>query len=151
MKSTQELSDAIVDWAVALIPEIEGTYAFAADRKDQALPDLAVEPTRMETILGADPRFPWANIEQIQLKVNSFNLLVMVEPDPPEEASTLLTSIADRVLAALVADPGFGGLALASPYATATMDPPFVQFDDGTRGRLCTIGFAVAQPTEEDE
>jgi hypothetical protein len=151
MTNIAELSDLLVEWAVATVPDLLGAYDHAPERKTQPLPDIGVEVATTAIVTDADPRFPHLNIQQFILKVYTFNLHLMVNPDPPETAAEQLSGFADALMDAVINDltlgmrlaPFYG---TASPAVSASFDPPFIRFDDGTEGRHCVVTINIGEP-----
>ncbi len=152
MRSTQSLADSLVAWAVATVPTILGTYAHPHAEKTQALPDLAAEIITSRALRADDENFPYLGVEQFMLRVHQFRLMFVVEPDNALVATQQLETIIDALTTSMISDHSLGGrVPSTSPLSEATYDPPFIEFADGTRGRLATLEILVADTIDEEE
>lgn len=139
---------AAVDWARAVLPELTGGYAYVTDQKSQALPDVMGELQDSRVALS-DPAFPRLNIQQAAIRVYRLTLSFMVENLDPAAAAADLRDFADRLGVSLMVDGTLSGRVLAaSPLATFDFARPFVEYEDGTRGREMTMNLAVAELVE---
>ena len=151
MLSTEIIAERVADWLREILPELNEAYDHAAERKTAPLPDAAVEITDIE-IRERDDRFPLFNFQNVTVKSYQYDVLLMVDPADPEAASDLLASFADRILAAIAADQTLGARVPAVALgARITFNPPFVRFDDGTKGRLATARIVVGEPIPIEE
>ena len=82
------------------------------------------------------------------LRVFDFNLMFLVEPEPADVATKQLEEFVDTMTAAILADPSMGELlpnVALSPVFDTSFTPPFVEFEDGTRGRIATMELKVGE------
>lgn len=148
--TTEQTAEALVAWVLEVVPEMQGSYDHPTDRKDQPLPDVAVEFESIE--IGGGDEFSEFDIQQVAMRVRRANVLLMVDTEPAEAASDQLTDFIDRLMENGLSDRTLGGRVLrVSATMRASMTPPFVEFDDGTKGRLATLTIAVADVVEIDE
>lgn len=149
MTDAADVAAAIVDWVMETVPDLAGAYDYAAEKRDEPLPDVACEVTD-EAVVPNPPQLMPAvpGIDQTPLfHVLGADLLLVVDPDPPREAAQALNGYVRSLAVSLLPE----GKRLASglfisPLFTAGYRPPFVEFDDGQRGRLATVRLTVAEP-----
>jgi hypothetical protein len=144
-----QVADALVAWAIDTLPDLQGTYDHDPDSKTQPLPDLAASVASEET-RASDPTLglPIADlgIEQATLHSLRASLLLMVDPGDAGAATEQLQSFVRDLRKAVEADRTLGGRVPAvSPYIQASYEPPFVEFDDGTKGRAATFLLVIAE------
>ena len=148
MDATQ-VADALVEWAIEILPDLKGTYDHDPDSKTQPLPDLAASVASEETRAN-DPTLglPFADlgIEQATLHSLRASLLLMVDPEDAGAATEQLQGFVAALAASVGADPTLGGRVPAvSPFWQASYEPPFVEFDDGTKGRAATFSLVITE------
>jgi hypothetical protein len=154
MIATVDLAQALEDWAVATLPDLQGSYDFPTAEKTQPLPDVAIEVNTSTTEMSAaDPSLQTVfGIEQVIMRTWTVNLLLMVPPEPGDVASEQLANFIDALQGSLISDSTLGGrVPWASKESRASLTPPFVQFDDGTRGRAATLELTVGEPIPYEE
>lgn len=154
MRSDQDFAEAILAWVVEACADIEGPggsvgivgqYDHAVSGKDQGLPDAVVEIERSATA-REDERFPYAQLQQVLLRIAEAEVSVMVENTDPGEAAHFLRAVSTRLQEQALADATLGGrVFLTSDQIEADYMPQFVQYDDGTVGRQVTVRIAVAE------
>lgn len=142
--ATKDLAAAIADWAVTAAPALAEAYAYPpADRG--RLPDVAVLITDAN-VLPADSWF--GSRGHHLLRRFTVELLLVVDPDPVDQATDALTDIADALTESVLEDRTMDGR-LAAPGASPMVtfqsapDPAEVQFEDGTLGRVGRFGLTV--------
>ncbi len=147
-----ECAVAVVAWARAVVPELTQGRSWVSAQKS-GLPDVMGDVAE-KSIVMEDDRFPHLGIEQAALRVFEVELAFMVDkavgdPDSSaDEKETLKLREFGRLLeVSLLSDGTLGGrVFMASPIATFNYRLPFVQYQDGTRGRQMTLSLAVAEP-----
>jgi hypothetical protein len=142
-----DIGDKLIAWADGVLPELQGTYSHAPDRKDQPFPDIAAE--LIEIGYTEAPAADVPDIQQIQQarvhQVSRWELILVVDPDPADEADTTLKDFTGRMAAAALADRTLGGrVTQIGKDFSFSFRPAFVEFDDGSRGRAATMNLAVA-------
>jgi hypothetical protein len=151
MLSIQAISEALRDWAMTTCPELNQVYAVPPEQRTEPLPDAAAESQNVETFFEHE-QFPQFRIQQVMLRVHEFNLLLVVPPDPPDTATNLLTGFIDTLTERILSDVSLGGRVPAVALTfRASMVPPFVEFEDKTRGRLATLTLLVADTIDPEE
>lgn len=148
MNTTEEIADAIVAWTRTKIPAIETAYAYAADEKTGLLPDVAAETQKISLQRADTQNFPDSGIEQVLLRVFDFHLIFLVEPEPADNATKQLEEFVDTITDAILADPSMEEAlpnVSLSPLFDASFTPPFVEFEDSTRGRIATMELKVGE------
>lgn len=153
MSNTGDISAAIIDWAVLVLPELTGSgYDYATDERYKGLPDVACEITgwALQDFPGADRRL--AQLQQIQqsrMKLYDVEVIIAVPPDPADEAEAALKDLTDRLTDDYIKNANMRGMvAHASGTVRVAFRPPYVEFDDGTRARIATVYLQVGQQVE---
>jgi hypothetical protein len=148
MNGTQEIADAIIAWTRSKLETIQTGYAFPADIKTGDLPDVAAEIQHISLQRASPENFPVGGVEQVLLRVYDFHLIFLVEPEPADTATKQLEAFVDTMTQQIVADPAMEealpGIALSILFS-ASFTPPFVEFEDGTRGRIATMELKVGE------
>lgn len=148
MDSTQ-LADALIDWALKTCPTLEGSYDHDPDSKTQPLPDVAAfvgteGDAESDATLGLD--IALQGLEQATVHWMRATLMLMVDPEDAGGATEQLQGFVRDLATSLRADRTLGGrVPAASPIWQASYEPPFVEFDDGTKGRAATFSLAIAE------
>lgn len=154
MMTTAELATALEEWAIAELPDIKGSYDFPTAEKTQPLPDVAIEVDGVNTSLNPPDASLEAMfaIQQTAMRTWVVRLLLMVKPEPGDVASQQLAGFVDKLQASLMSDGTLGGrVSWTSKETRGSFTPPFVQFDDGTRGRAATLEITVGEPIPYEE
>lgn len=152
--TTQEMATALESWAVAMLPDLQGSYDYATPEKTQPLPDVGIELDNTTVTLNPpDPTLEQLfAIQQAMMRLWTVRVMLMVEPDPADVASSKLADYIDTLIASATADSTLGErVSWVSKEMRGSFSPPFVQFDDGTRGRAATLELTVGEliPYEE--
>lgn len=146
MKQTKEVTQDLVDWAAGLVNLDDNKYSFPAEYKDKGLPDVACELVRVRVRQDADdPGWRVESVEQKRLRLYEVEIIFMVPPDPPQEATEALTDYIDTVTVNLENNGLKDKYHLVDANYTANFRPPFIEFDDGTRGRQVTLQLTVGE------
>lgn len=151
----QEAALAVEAWVNEVLPELAASYPHIVAGKNE-LPDAVVDVT-MKRLVPEDPEFfPFAALEQTWLRVFPVEVSFLVESGDPsdEEASRLeqeqLRDFGRRLEAAFWADATLGDrVPMASPRLEFDYSAPFIEADDGTRGRQMILTMAVGEPVTE--
>lgn len=137
-------ADALVEWVKATIPAIKGTYDHDPSEKTQPLPDVAASISA-EEVTDRDPDTE-LQIEQADLHIMRATLLLMVPPEPAGEATETLQDFVAALGASIAEDQTLGGrLPAVSRRWSASYEPPYVQFEDGTEGRAVYFSLVIAE------
>lgn len=151
---------AVAEWAQEVAPALaDRAYGYVPGAKPKGLPDVVVE-LQQETVVPSDPDFPITDLQQIPaLRVWTLQLSVMagaLPTDPDDEdavdiahaaATATLHDISSLLGDALIADETLGRrVPMASPFHVFDFTRPFVEYDDGTRGREMRMAMKVAEP-----
>lgn len=149
---TQAVAEQVAEWVVEVCdPEIQGSYTHLPFEKPQALPDVVCEVLD-KGITRDDPRMPWSQLEQTWLRIWQVNVSVMVDNQDPEQASNALSGYSDQLEAALMQDGTLGGrVQLVSPYHRFDFSTPYVEYQDGMRGREMNLQISVGELVEAPE
>lgn len=143
----EDIGARLIEWADAVLPELAGSYAHAPDKKDQPFPDIAAELIDIGYTEAPAPGVP--DIQQIQQavvhQVSRWELILVVDPDPPDQADTTLKEFTGRLATSALDDATLGGrVTRIGKDFSFSFRPAFVEFDDGSRGRAATMNLAVA-------
>lgn len=154
--TNQEALDAALAWIVATIPELDGsTYDHIPAGKSKALPDV-VGDLGQEEIVREDPEFVLSQMQQVGLRLFRLGFSFMVESGTDEagaeDATHKLRGYAEALIESLLNDATLGGrVQMASPFLMFDYTPPFVEYDDGTRGREATLTMTVGERLEVED
>lgn len=147
--TAEDAPGKLIDWVEAVIPELAHSYDYVPASKPEGLPDLIVEVARTELERDGAERFGVMNLQQVFLDVYTCNLSIMVSNDDPAAAALTLRQFRDRLIADARSNPTLrGNVLVASPYMVADFTQPFVEYEDGTRGREMTLTIEVGDPVE---
>lgn len=148
---TDDMAAGVVAWARAAIPELQGGYAYPPTSKEQPLPDVVVDVEGAAMTIS-DSSFPWHDIQQAWIMRWDVTLSFMVDNSDPVEAVKALRGFADTLGAEALRDGTLGGrVPFTSPLMSFDYTPPFVEYDDGTRGREMTMLMTVGELFEEPQ
>lgn len=146
--SDNECALAVTAWVNEVLPELAEARHWVTMQKTR-LPDAVVDVEESGIALE-DSRFSRRRIQQAALKVFEVAVLLMVEHNEGDEPDRVeqeqLRDFADRLQSSLLSDGTLGSrVQMASPLVRFTYRLPFVQYQDGTRGRQLTVNFPVAE------
>jgi hypothetical protein len=146
-----EVSAALVEWTGEVCPAINATYDRDPTSILDALP-IATAAISDESVVAGDTTLgiPLADlaIEQADVHVFRSTIFLMVEPEPDDDASHALQGFVRDLGAAIKADQTLGGRVQSSSKRwSANYDPPFVEFDDGTKARVASFTVVITELT----
>lgn len=144
-----EVAIAVTEWARETLPELNAGYHWLSASKGR-LPDVMVDVDE-KTRMAEHPAFPGVRIQQADLRVFELTLALMVEAGDGDTAdkdeTEQLRAFGAALEEALIEDASLGErVPMAAPSAVFNYRLPFVQYDDGTRGRQMTVTMFVAEP-----
>lgn len=164
-----QCADALVDWLTNLLSDtvlgagqgLKAAYPFLTSQKGE-LPDVAVEVAQKRISRGVEERlfFPLADLQQTVLRVFECLLSFMVESpgnggmESDEAEQRLLRLYGTKIEESALADATLGGrlgAAFISPVMLVDYRLPFVQYQDGTRGRQATVVCAIGEQVMQQE
>jgi len=147
--STEDVLTGLNEWVLAVCtPTIVGAYPFLPAEKPLAFPDVVAEVLDIRLTVD-DPAFPFSVIQQTWLKVWQVGLSIMVSNADPEAAASQLEGYADQMDASIRSDGSLGGrVPFISPYYSFDFTAPFVEYNDGTRGREMNVQISVGELVE---
>jgi hypothetical protein len=143
----QQLADALVAWAIDVIPELDASASRSSPENAWPLPDIAVSVVETTQDPGVAIGGGGTRLQQGATRVRRCAVLLAVEPgqsaEESDSASRMLYDFSDRLMDQLLTDETLGGH-LPKPgrvrkHADCSFDPPFIEFDDGTRARIATV------------
>lgn len=145
-----EIMEALRGWVGQVVPDVAGkVYTAPPANKDLGLPDCAIVLVAEEP--GLDPeQFPWVQLQQVGGYTLRLALSFMVEVGlgvAAEEAADLRVRGYAEAIKRRCHDESqtLGPREIVGRAPTFGYEPPFVEYEDGTRGREMTVTLAVAQ------
>jgi hypothetical protein len=149
MRTPEEVCQAVLEWARETVPALQGGYAFIPLQSEQPLPDVVVDLATYG-IVREDARFPHRALQQAWIWTWEMELSFMVDNTNPETAAQDLRAWSSALAASLMADGSLGGkVQFISPLFSFDYTAPFVERDDGTRGREMVLRMTVGELVEE--
>lgn len=147
----ETLPAALLTWANGVIPELNGSYDYIPASKPEALPDIICEVARTRVQMGGGDEFPMWNIQQQAVEVYECSLAIMVDNADPQAAAAQLRRFRDLLAAAALTDETLAGeVPFRSPLISFDFTPPFVEYEDGTKGREMTMTLTVGDFVEAE-
>lgn len=132
--TTAQTIDALIDWAIETLPELQ--QARSAPEGDFPFPDLAVAITGIRQVAG--------RTQQRLERVRTCELILLVEPEPADEASASLGSFCDTLMDELARDRTLANrVKAAEAISDASLVPPFVDIQGGGSARQATLTITV--------
>lgn len=147
-----DVAVAVKDWVLAELPSLTIGRSWLTAQKT-TLPDVVVDVAEKGIVLQ-DNRFPrLTELQQVALRVFEveFSIMTAHEADGSADQSETeeLRGYGATLEASLLNDGTLGDkVFMASPIATFNYRLPFVQYEDGTRGRQMAVALAVAEPVQ---
>lgn len=142
---TEELANAVEAWAVATIPALS-SFPIAPGEISKAFPVVICEAkNKHRSTRGGD--FARQQYQQTAIRSWQVELLILVDPEPDEEATKILYGYVDDLEEALTRDYTLGGRveAASSDQVEASFEPAEVEYSDGTIARAATMRFDVGE------
>jgi hypothetical protein len=144
-----EVAAALSEWASETCADLNNAYNHDPKTISHALP-IATAGVTNEAVVQSDPTLGIAiadlGIQQASLHVLRSTILLIVDETPGEEAAQQLEGFVAEMAAALKVDETLGGrVPGASPFWSATYEPPFIEFDDTIKGRAAYFSLVVAE------
>ncbi len=149
--TTSAVAAAVEAWIVEIIPGMDGkTYDYHASQKSHPFPDAAIEVDEVRQ--GDTPRDVGMDDinaapqgwEQAVYRSWTIRVILITDEDPPTEAEANLQEWSDTNQDAVLSDRTLGGrVQWVSHNVRSGFTPPFVEFEDGARGRMVTVEMLV--------
>lgn len=141
---------ALVAWVPTVIPEVAGrVYDHVPAAKPLGLPDVVIESARTGIEPGGSGRFAFWQLQQAVIYFVEASVSVMVDNDDTALAARLLRSMEARLLRSVLEDTTLGQrVPFTSPLVEFDFTGPYVEYEDGTRGREMTMTLAVGDLVE---
>lgn len=148
-----QVADAVAAWVQAVLPELNAARSWLSASKTE-LPDVMVDVAE-KSIALRDDRFPRIDFQQAAIRVFEVEFALMVEHttglDRDKQETEQLRDFGSRLEASLLSDGTLGGrVFMASPLLRIDYRLPFVQYEDGTRGRQSLVTLAVGEPVKAE-
>jgi hypothetical protein len=141
----------VADWAKDVIPELNFAYEYEVTAKTVALPDLVVDLDSVRVSFNAT-EFPLLDLQGHMVVTYSMVLSFMVDNSEPSTAADSLRSFGDRLLDSILSDGTLGGrVQFASPQISLDYSNPFMEYEDGTRGREMVMTMLIGNLVEEQQ
>ena len=162
----RQVAEAVRDWALAEIDELQSGYAYPVATKLGELPDI-VAVVKSVSKVREDDRFPFVQLAQCWLRVFEVEASVMVGIEDTDDftaaeaahktAHETLEAIGGQLRELPEQDPTLGDrldadpgqVAFVSPLIGIGYDPPYAELEDGTRGRFLFASMAIAETIPE--
>lgn len=146
---TKDLATSLEQWAAE--NTVFEHYEHMPQSIDKALP-LVICEIQDDSRRADNPDLPeLSGFQQAYVRGRVAELLLMSDPETPDSwtASQVLYDAVDDLAVALRDDPTLGGrVKQASPYYTASYNPPVVQHADGTIARVARFRITVGELVE---
>lgn len=163
-----ECATAVLEWVREVLPPqgsgddpgIESGYDYAVGAKVGPLPDAVVFVERKRVVRSDDVE-PFSHLQQVWVRMFDIRASIMVEVrrepgDTPEEiearaaaAHAMLCGFGAELEVSAFADGTLGGrVDTTLPQTVFDYSQPFVEYEDGTRGRLLAIEMTVCELIE---
>lgn len=142
--NTEPMIEAVEAWVVATIPGIS-SYTHPPESLLAALPMVLAEVVVDQT-QDAEQQLPgMAQYQQTIIRSWAVDMILLVNPDPPAEATNILYGYVDAIGQALRQEVVLDDNVLLAQYYLANYDPPEVRANDGTVARQVTIRVTVGE------
>lgn len=145
--TTEQIALAVEAWAVSVIPELN-SYEHAPRSILQAMPLVIAEVQRKahEELSVSEAVFQQHKFQQTSVNTWNVDLLVMVDPADPWNASKILYNMTDTLGDSIAHDPSLGQrVSFASGDYEVSFDPPEFEYADGTIARVATLSITVGE------
>lgn len=148
----EDAVNAVAAWAQDVLgDDLKWAYPYVPAGKSESLPDLVVEVTRSVITLDGEALFREWRLQQRMVEIHEVMLAFMVGNDDPMAAAVVLRSFGERLQAAWLRSATLGGrVPMRSPFCEFDYTTPFVEYEDGTKGREMTMSVAVGDLVEAD-
>jgi len=147
--TSEDAITKIVEWAQEVVPELVAAYAHVPTVKSEGLPDLVAELRSTGVGMGGTDRFRFWDIQQRAIYFVEADLSFMVDNSDQQAAAQQLREFENRLLMGVMGDPTLGKrVPFCSPLVEFDFTSPFVEYEDGTRGREMTMTLAVGDLVE---
>ncbi len=147
--TSDDASQAVTEWITERVPALIGTYDHVPAEKAMGLPDAVVQILRTGVQMGGGERFAFWDIQQRAIYAVEMEVSFMVDNSDTQAAAALLREWENTLLMGVMGDPTLGGrVPFASPLVEFDFTAPFVEYEDGTRGREMTMTLAVGDLVE---
>lgn len=146
----EEAVTALSAWLPTVAPELtDKVYNHVPGPKPLGLPDCVIEVARTGIEEVGSTRFRFWDIQQKWVYFVEVSLSFMVDNADTDAAATYLRDLENRLLMGILANPTLdGGVPFASPAVSFDFTAPFVEYEDGTKGREMTMTLAVGDLVE---
>ncbi len=161
----RDLADALCEWVGTLTDGLDLSAGAGVAKtlaplpfigpEAPALPFVVAELLSMDSAAaGDDQRFPRDSIQQADLLVYVFEVVLVVDWKRPGDADELVKTLASRMRRSLWADGTLGGRVQAtSRDFRAEFDEPLIKWESGEIGRQAVVtilvGDRLQDPTTE--
>ena len=149
--TSQAIAEGLIAWARDVLSELETGYVYVTGTKIGKLPDVMADLEQLEVVRD-HPDFPMHNLQQRMIQRTPARMSFMVDNSDQEAAAVLLRDFADRLLDSAKSDGTLAGrVPFVSPFLRFDFTPPFVVYEDGTKGREMQLQITVGDLVEVDE
>ena len=147
--NSEQAVQRLKEWIAEVLPELLAIYDHVPAMKPGGLPDCVVESARTGLDDLAATRFRFWRIQQRNVYYVEASISFMVDNADTEAAAAQLRDFESRLLRSVLEDATLGGrVPIASPIVEFDFTAPFVEYEDGTKGREMTMTIAVGDLVE---
>lgn len=147
-----EAIQALAEWVTEKLPQLAFIYDHAVLAKPEGLPDCVVELRRTGISPPNDTRFSFWDIQARAVYFVEADLSFMVDNGDTEAAAMELREFEQTLLVGVTQEPTLGSrVPFASPQVDFDFTAPFVEWSDGTKGRVMTMTIAVGDLVEAQD
>lgn len=142
--TTEDMIGAVEAWAVEVIPALS-SFDHVPEELFASLPIVLAE-VQIDSQQDAESQLPGrAQYQQTFIRSWALDLVLLVAPDPPMEATHTLYGYVDALGQALREEVVLAPNVVASQFYAANYDPPEVQLNDGTTARQVTMRVTIGE------
>lgn len=140
----------VAEWLALQLAELEGRiYDHVPARKPLGLPDAVVELARSATRIGGGEQFAMFDIQQALMYTADVDVSFMVDNADTAAAAHQLRDFESRLIRAVLSDADLGGrVTCVAPELAFDFASPYVEYEDGTKGREMTMTITVGDLVE---
>lgn len=148
--TSEDAVQAIKAWLPTVAPELtDKVYDHVPGPKPLGLPDCVIEVTRTGIEETGSTRFRFWDIQQKWVYFVEVSLSFMVDNADTQDAAGYLRDLEHRLVLGVLQNPTLdNAVPFASPLTSFDFTAPFVEYEDGTKGREMSMTLAVGDLVE---
>jgi hypothetical protein len=155
------VATAVKEWLEEILPDLAIVYPHITAGKG-ALPDAAIDVQAKRVVPEDLENFPFRQLQQSWLRVFPVEISILTALEPAD-LPTVEEQSADVEFREQAQLRGFGAIIETSIWADTSLGDrvymcsprleidytaPFVEYDDGTRGRQMAVSIVICEPIE---